>query len=334
MTMSTAALRIDDLAKAYGGKRAVDGVSMTVAREEIVGFLGPNGAGKTSVMNMVMGLVKPDAGSIELLGRKAGADDRDTRLRVGYLQEKPRIYPEMTASAYLLLFARLYGVQRADHRVAEVLERVGLRSAANRPLAGFSRGMQQRACLARVMLGEPDFLILDEPTLGLDPAGVADMRDIFLEMRGNGATLLFSSHQLAEMERVCDSVVFLSAGKVIASGRPADLIPACASEQAMTIELAEEVASLLPSISAIPGVEAVRALDGHRLELVQSPAFAARDSRRRRADVARSLSAAGYTVLSVATAMPTLEDLFLSLSGYKRLRTSTQGQDNGSRIQG
>lgn len=330
MTMSAAALRIDGLAKAYGGKRAVDGVSMTVERGEIVGFLGPNGAGKTSVMNMVMGLVKPDAGSIELLGSTAG--DRGTRLRVGYLQEKPRIYPDMTGEAYLLLFARLHGVQRPQRRVDEVLERVGLSKAANRLLAGFSRGMQQRACLARVMLGEPDLLILDEPTLGLDPAGVADMRDIFRDMRDQGTTLLFSSHQLAEMERVCDSVVFLSAGKVIAAGRPADLLPAGAAEQAITVELAEDVASLVPAVTSMPGVEAVRALDGHRIELVQSPALAAQDSRQRRADVARSLSAAGFTVLSVATAMPTLEDLFLSLSGHKRLHTSPGGQGNGSRI--
>lgn len=329
MTKS-AALRIDGLAKAYGGKRAVDGVSMTVSRGEIVGFLGPNGAGKTSVMNMVMGLVKPDAGSIELLDRKAG--DRDARLRVGYLQEKPRIYPEMTATAYLLFFARLHGVQRPERRVAEVLERVGLSKSANRPLAGFSRGMQQRACVARVMLNEPEFLVLDEPTLGLDPAGVADMRDIFLDMRERGATLLFSSHQLAEMERVCDSVVFLSAGKVLAAGRPADLLPACNAEQAMTIELAEDVAPLVSVILAMPGVEAVHAMDDHRLELVQSRALAARESRQRRADVARSLSAAGLTVLSVATAMPSLEDLFLSLSGHKRLQTSPGGQGNGSRI--
>lgn len=321
--MPAAALRIDNLAKAYRRKRAVDGVSMTVGWGEIVGFLGPNGAGKTSVMNMVMGLVKPDGGSIELLGSRAGAQDRSVRLRVGYLQEKPRIYPEMTATAYLLFFARLYGVDRPERRVSEVLDRVGLHTAANRPLSGFSRGMQQRACLGRVMLSEPDFLILDEPTLGLDPAGVADMRDIFLEMRRQGATLLFSSHQLAEMERVCDSIVFLSDGKVIASGKPADLLPAFGSEQAITVELAEDVAAPAAAISAMPGVETIRQLDGHRLELVQSPDMAKRDSRQRRADVARHLSAAGYTVLSVATAMPTLEDLFLSLSGHRKPHASS-----------
>lgn len=327
-------LRIDGLAKAYGGKRAVDGVSMAVGKGEIVGFLGPNGAGKTSVMNMIMGLVKPDGGSIELLGSKVGARERGIRLRVGYLQEKPRVYPEMTAATYLLFFARLYGVDQPRRRVSEVLGRVGLQKAANRPLAGFSRGMQQRACLARVMLNEPDFLILDEPMLGLDPSGVADMRDTFLEMRGKGATLLFSSHQLAEMERVCDSIVFLSAGKVIASGRPADLLPAYASETVMIVELAEHVAPLVSTISAIPGIETIRTVDDHRLELVQSSRLAMQDSRQRRADVARSLSAAGCTVVSVVTVAPTLEDLFLSLSGHTRLQKSVGGYGSESRIHG
>jgi len=330
--MSSAALIIDSLSKAYSGKRAVDGVSMTVRRGEIVGFLGPNGAGKTSVMNMVMDLVKPDSGSIELLGHNVGTCGRQNRQQVGYLQEKPRIYPEMTATAYLLFFARLYGVGKPERRVSDVLDRVGLQRAANRHLGGFSRGMQQRVCLARVMLHEPDFLILDEPSLGLDPSGVVDMRDVFLEMREKGATLLFSSHQLAEMERVCDSIVFLSAGKVIASGRPADLLPACAPEQAMTIEFAEEVTPLVSKISALPWVATVRLLDSHRLELVQAPSIGSQDSRQRRMDIARSLSAAGFTVLSVATAVPTLEDLFLSLSGHKRLQTYAGGQGDGSRI--
>ncbi len=239
--MSVHTLEIEGLNKSFQGKRAVDGVNMTVARGEIVGFLGPNGAGKTTVMSIATGLLAPDGGRISLFGVDGGARLTDIRLRMGYLQEKPRIYPDMAARAYLLLFARIYGVPTPQDQVAKVLERVGLSSAADRPLGTFSRGMQQRACLARVMLHEPEFLILDEPTLGLDPTGVADLRTIFREMRDQGTTLLFSSHQLAEMERICDSVIFLLDGRVVAQGRPADLLPGVADDLAMSVELFETV---------------------------------------------------------------------------------------------
>ena len=150
-----------------------------------------------------------------VMGHGYGVRQREIRLKIGFLQEKPRIYPEMTALAYLRFFAGRYGIADADRRVGEVLNRVGLSAAADRRLAGFSRGMQQRARLARALLHRPEFLILDEPTLGLDPIGVADMRAIFREMKAEGVTLLFSSHQLAEMERVCDRVIFMRQGRVV-----------------------------------------------------------------------------------------------------------------------
>jgi ABC-type multidrug transport system ATPase subunit len=300
----TPALEVRGLTKSFRGKRAVDGAAFAVARGDVVGFLGPNGAGKTTVMKMVMGLLPPDAGQITLLGAADGA----ARLRIGYLQEKPRLYPDMTARAYLEFFARLHGVAAPARRAAEVLERVTLTAAADRALGSFSRGMQQRACLARVMLHEPEFLLLDEPTLGLDPGGVADMRAIFLEMKGQGVTLLFSSHQLAEMERVCDSVIFMQRGRVIAAGRPADLLPP--AEGAVSVELHEPVAEWLAAIAALPGVVHARVSGAHRAELILSGA-GGRDAR---ACLSRALIGLGLTVLSVGGAAPTLEDLFLGLA--------------------
>jgi ABC-type multidrug transport system ATPase subunit len=307
------ALRIDGLTKAFRGKRAVDGVSLTVARGEIVGFLGPNGAGKTTVMNLVMGLVTPDGGQIDLLGQRDGARHKAVRLRIGYLQEKPRIYPEMTARAYLDFFARLYGVPDPERRVAAVLDRVGLAQAASRTLGTFSRGMQQRACLARVLLHEPEFLILDEPTLGLDPSGIAEMRDIFREMRNAGATLLFSSHQLAEMERICDSVIFMQEGGVIASGRPADLLPSADGAAELSVETFEPVAPRLDGIRALPLVARVRETGQNHIGVTLVPG-AADDCRAARALLAQALAGVGLTVLSVGSATRSLEDLFLLLA--------------------
>ncbi len=310
--MAAHALVVDGLAKAFGTKQAVQQASFSVARGEITGFLGPNGAGKTTVMGMIMGLLEPDAGTIELFGRCDRGDLSAARARSGYLQEKPRIYPDMTARAYLRFFADLYGVPEAGRRVNEALDRVGLRSAADRRLGAFSRGMQQRACLARVMLHRPEFLMLDEPTLGLDPNGVADMRAIFREMKSDGVTLLFSSHQLAEMERVCDSVVFMREGAVIAAGRPAEIAPAGWEHGGLQAEVFEPIDSALQVISAIREIgEARQAGPQHvRFRLMASPG----DARTARAQAVDLLSAAGLTVLSMDADTPTLEDVFLGLT--------------------
>jgi ABC-2 type transport system ATP-binding protein len=309
--MSFPVLRISGLTKSFRGCRVVDNVDMTVGQGRIVGFLGPNGAGKTSVMSMIMGLLAPDAGEISLFGesRRSVA----TRLRLGYLQERPTLYPDMTARAYLTMFARLHGAPRPQARVDAVLDRVGLTAAADRPLGGFSRGMQQRASLARVMLHAPEFLVLDEPTLGLDPRGVADMRDIFREMRDDGVTLLFSSHQLAEIERICDEVVFLAQGRVIAAGTPAELLPETGSGNVVVIETAEPLEGSRAALGSLPGVENVRVTGPHQAMLrLREPVD---DLHARRGALSRALFASGLTPLSVTPRAVTLEDLFLTLAG-------------------
>ena len=309
--MSAPILSITGLTKGFHGRKVVDEIDMTVGQGQIVGFLGPNGAGKTSVMTMVLGLMSPDAGRITLFGTLGPSPA--ARLRMGYLQEKPSLYPEMTARSYLKLFAKLHGVRNPGRRVGEVLERVGLSQAADRRMGSYSRGMQQRASLARVLLHTPDFLILDEPTLGLDPRGVADMRDIFREMRDAGTTLLFSSHQLAEIERVCDAIVFLSQGRVIATGSPAQLLPADVLSDGLLVETAEPVEEICTKLATAAGIAEVTAtgLRQAKIRLLQ-PVGSLQD---RRADLARILIAAGLTPLSITARQPTLEDLFLTLAG-------------------
>lgn len=309
--MTAPILSISGLTKGFRGRRVVDGVDMTVGRGQIVGFLGPNGAGKTSVMTMVMGLMSPDAGRIELFG--TARPSPSARLRMGYLQEKPSLYPEMTARSYLSLFARLHGVPNPVRRVGEVLERVGLIQAADRPMGSYSRGMQQRASLARVMLHAPEFLILDEPTLGLDPRGVADMRDIFREMRDQGTTLLFSSHQLAEIERICDAIIFLSQGKVIAAGSPAELLPANTLSNGLLVETAEPADEVRSRLSTVSAVSDVTTTGPHHATIRLSRSAA--DLTERRAELARTLIAAGLTPLSITARQQSLEDLFLTLAG-------------------
>ncbi len=310
--MATHALVVDRLAKTFGLKQAVRNASFAVGRGEITGFLGPNGAGKTTVMGMIMGLVKPDAGEIALFGVRRDSSPAEVRTRIGYLQEKPRIYPDMTAKNYLRFFADLYGVPDPAMRVREALARVGLGQAADRRLGVFSRGMQQRACLARVMLHRPELLVLDEPTLGLDPNGVADMRAIFRDMKADGVTLLFSSHQLAEMERVCDSVVFMREGEVIASGRPSDIVPADWGQGTLKAEFFETAAEALRAMASIRDIAEARPVGPQHVSFrLDTPAG---DPRAARARAVTLLSAAGLTVLSVDADTPTLEDVFLGLT--------------------
>jgi len=211
-----------ELRKRYGRQTAVDGVSLTVGRGEVVGLLGPNGAGKTSVIKMLLGLVRPDAGDVLLLGRPAG--DPQARARVGYLPELFRYQPWLTAAEVLALHVRLAGVAVPAEERRERLASVGLADRAGDRVGGFSKGMQQRLGLAVALVARPDLVVLDEPTSALDPIGRADVRDLLLSLRARGVAVLLNSHLIGEVERVCDRVVILDRGRVAASGTLAELL--------------------------------------------------------------------------------------------------------------
>ena len=306
-------LSVDKIHKSYGSTRALSDVAFSVGRGDVVGFLGPNGAGKTTLMKIIMGLERADAGGVSLLGIRDGAAKKEVRRRIGYLQEKPPIYPEMTARAYLAFFARMYRVAQPDERVAHVLKRVELSGAADRRLGGFSRGMQQRACLARVMLHDPEFLLLDEPTLGLDPAGVAQMRRFFLEMQAEGTTLMFSSHQLSEMERICSRLIFISHGRIIAHGTTRELLPLASAGDLLTVEIAQPAEQAAKALAADDGVARAERL-GERLVGVRLKNADELSLHQARTQLSRLVTESGFTVLAVTRERPGLEDLFLKLT--------------------
>ncbi|HWT23401.1 MAG TPA: ABC transporter ATP-binding protein [Solirubrobacteraceae bacterium] len=218
----SAAVWCSGLRKRYGRRTAVDGVSFTVGRGEVVGLLGPNGAGKTSVIKILLGLVRPDAGDVLLLGRPGR--DPYARARVGYLPELFRYQPWLTPAEVLALHVRLTGaaVPAADRR--EALAAVGLGQRAGDRVGGFSKGMQQRLGLAVALVARPELVILDEPTSALDPLGRADVRDLLLSLKARGVAVLLNSHLIGEVERVCDRVVILDKGRVAASGTLAELL--------------------------------------------------------------------------------------------------------------
>lgn len=219
---ASAAVWCSGLRKRYGRQVAVDGVSFTVERGEILGLLGPNGAGKTSVIKMLLGLVSPDAGEVLLLGRRN--TEPASRTAVGYLPELFRYQPWLSADEVLRLHARLGGTDVSAAERRSRLEQVGLGTRADDRVGGFSKGMQQRLGLAVALVNRPDLVILDEPTSALDPVGRADVRDLLLELRAAGVAVLLNSHLIGEVERVCDRVVILDRGTVAASGTLAELL--------------------------------------------------------------------------------------------------------------
>ena len=240
-------VRVRGLQKSFATQRVLLGIDLDVEPGEVVGLIGPNGAGKTTLMSCLLGFLFPNEGEITIDGRNA--DDLPIRARTGFVPERMNFDRRASGRAFLRYMARLARVADADDRVERLLARLDLTEAAEKSLGKYSRGMLQRIGLCQALVAEPDFLFLDEPASGLDPIGVMLVREVIAEERARGAAVLLNSHQLAEVERVCDRVLFLSKG-VIAQHetlRHGDAIPIAitlldGSVVRMTVASAEEIA--------------------------------------------------------------------------------------------
>jgi ABC-2 type transport system ATP-binding protein len=217
-------LELREMTKRFGAVRAVDAISFTVRQGEIVGFLGPNGAGKTTTMRILAGIFPPTSGEVRVAGHDALREPLACRRVVGYFPEHAPYYPELSVRGFLRFVARLKGLPRAARgdAVARVLADCGLEGVAHRRVGTLSKGYRQRVGLAQALCGDPPILILDEPTIGLDPAQVVEMRDLVGGLRGS-RTVLFSSHILSEVEALCERVIVIAGGRIVGEGTPADL---------------------------------------------------------------------------------------------------------------
>jgi ABC-2 type transport system ATP-binding protein len=215
--VSDEAIRLSGVTKAFSGHLAVQDLSLSVPRGAAFGLLGPNGAGKTTTLRMIMNVLGPDSGTIEILGSPATQETRD---RIGYMPEERGLYPRMVLEEQLIFFAELKGVARkeAGRRLQPWLERLGLADWRHRKLNELSKGMQQKAQFIATVLHEPDILILDEPLSGLDPVGVNVMRDVFVDLRRQGKTVVLSSHQMETVERLCDAIALINRGRKVLDG--------------------------------------------------------------------------------------------------------------------
>jgi ABC-2 type transport system ATP-binding protein len=296
-------IRTWELTKRYGKTLAVDGLTMEVPRGEVFGFLGPNGAGKTTTIAMLLGLVHPTSGGAEVLGCDIRKGLGPALRRTGATIENPAFYPYLSGRDNLHVVGLSTG-GTSPRRIDEVLERVGLAERRTDFFKTYSMGMKQRLALAAALLNDPEFLMLDEPTNGLDPAGIQQTREMLREMVDEQRKSVFlSSHLLHEVEQVCDRVVIIDRGHVIAQGRVSELLR---QREAIEVDLTEaEVERAVAVLQGLGWVQAIRP-DGVRIH-VSAPAERSRE-------VAEALAAAGIFPTQLVRVSSTLEDLFLTLT--------------------
>jgi ABC-2 type transport system ATP-binding protein len=303
-------LNVSKLTKSYGARRAVDDVSFQVRAGQTVGLIGPNGAGKSSTVSMVCGLLRPDAGTVELDGQQIVQGLSEAKRKIGFVPQDLALYEDLSARENLKLFAALYGIKGADarRRCDEVLALVNLLDRAGDKAATFSGGMKRRLNIAAALMHDPQLLILDEPTVGVDPQSRNAIFDTLEQLKAMGRSLIYTSHYMEEVERLADHIVVIDHGKVLADESPAALFRRLPAQAALRVELAEPaLPPLCEGIRALAGVKSVDA-DGGMLDIRLARGEDA-------LAVMGFLERQGCRPLHFATARTKLEDIFLNLTG-------------------
>jgi ABC-2 type transport system ATP-binding protein len=308
--MAAVLLEVKELVKSYGARRAVDGVSFQVKAGQTVGLLGPNGAGKSTTVAMLCGLLQPDAGSVLLDGQAVTTGASPVKRRIGLVPQDLALYEDLAAHENLRLFGALYGMKgrELDERIDQALGQVNLRERMRDKPATFSGGMKRRLNIAAALLHDPALLVLDEPTVGVDPQSRNAIFDTLEALQAKGMALIYTSHYMEEVERLADHIVIIDHGKVLADESPAALHQRLAAEAALRIELAQAADdTLLEQLRGRAGVSSVAA-KGALLEIRLARAADAMP-------LMAWLQQAGCEPLHFATARTSLEDIFLNLTG-------------------
>jgi ABC-2 type transport system ATP-binding protein len=326
----TLAVRTEGLVKRYDGTLAVAGVDLEVAQGEIHGLVGPNGAGKTTILKILATLLAPTAGRAEIGGADVIGEPDAVRRVIGYMPDSFGVYDDMKVWEYLDFFARCYGLSGARRRqmIGDLLELVDLADRREAPVQTLSRGMQQRLCLAHALVHDPAVLLLDEPASGLDPRARVELRELLRELRTLGKTILISSHILPELEELCTSVTIIDRGRVLASGRVADIDARLRAGAVLRTRILGDEAALGAAdafFAADPAVVAVEHLDDGWLEL----AFRGDDAESA-ALLARAVRA-GHAIVTFTRAASDLEELFLQVTAREGTAESATAMTGGER---
>ena len=311
-------IRAKDLTKRYGPVLAVDNISFHVERGGVVGFLGPNGAGKTTTLRMLTSYQPATSGSASIAGLDVFKDSVAVRRRVGYLPESTPLYPEMRVREYLNFRGKLRAMTPADRQgaIRWVTERCWLGEFINRPIGQLSKGMRQRVGLADAIMHDPDVLILDEPTIGLDPNQIRETRNLIKEL-GEQHTILLSSHILHEVEQTCSRAIIIAGGKIVASGSPQELRDQFSASARVIAEVKgppEEVEKAVRSLAGVRKVEVASANGWMRLAIDPEPEKDIRE------DVFRLTNDRGWSLREIRREGATLEDFFVQVTAQQQDR--------------
>lgn len=300
-------IQVNGLIKDYGARRALHSITFDANQGEIVGFLGPNGAGKTTTMRILTGYMPPTDGTAIVAGYDVVEESLEVRKRVGYLPETVPLYMDMTALEYLKFMAELRHIPDAEERAHDSLEQVNLSDRANGFIANFSKGMRQRVGLAQALIHRPEVLILDEPTIGLDPAQVVEMRNVIKEI-GKDRTVLLSTHILSEAQQICDRVLIINKGSIVAEDTPENLQSRLVGSQRVVLRVRGDSDGLDATIKKVKGARGIEVKDAETVE------FEFSSGQDVRPQVAKAVVQAGYELIEMRPVGMSLEEIFLELT--------------------
>ncbi len=308
-----------DLTKRYGSLVAVNELDLQVKEGTIHGFLGPNGAGKTTTLKILVGLLRPDGGFVRVLGQELSWDKPDVRSRIGYMPELPKLPKHLKGTELLDIYGRMYGMTKEarEKQVPNLLDMVGLKERGSDFIGKYSKGMQQRLGLAQALLNEPELVILDEPSLGLDPVGMVEVRETMKEIAKEGVTIFLSSHLLHEVQQVCTNVTIINKGVAVASGTLKEISAKMGGPLTIEAEVEKLSKTVIKKVKDLPFVADV-SKDGKKL-LVE---VKTRDDVR--SQVSQAITAGGGIVISMNLKGESLEDVFMDLLVKRKKETAAK----------
>ncbi len=326
-------IQVDQLTKHYGPVTAIEDVSFTVTKGQIIGFLGPNGAGKSTTMKILSCFMPASGGTARIAGFDVFTQSMEVRRRIGYLPENAPLYPDLPVAAYLNFVAEIKGVPRRERRarVADVMDRCFIADMQRRLIGKLSKGYRQRVGLAQALLGDPEVLILDEPTIGLDPRQIAEIRALIRSLAGQH-TVILSTHILPEVSMVCDGIIIIHRGRIVAQGTQAELVEQVFPASRVALEVrapAEAVARELRSVPGVLGVEIKESRDGVAVLVVESPR-----GRDVRSELVSLVTSRSWPLLELHQVGLSLEEVFIRVVAGEEAaepdRAAAGGPDAGT----
>jgi len=318
----TLAIETVNLTKRYGRLTAVDKLNLNVSANTVHGFLGPNGAGKTTTIKVLVGLLRPDEGAARIFGQEVSGDKPDVRLKIGYMPELPKFPDHLKGWELLDIYGRMYGLSQQERRdqLPKLFELVGLKGREKDLIGKYSKGMRQRLGIAQALIGEPELVIMDEPSLGLDPVGMVEVRELIKGVAKEGTTVFLSSHLLFEVQQVCSHVTIIHKGVALASDTIENVSHKIRGPATVQIEVARLTEALVENLTKLPFVTEVKT-EGNKLSIM----IETQDDVR--SQVSETITKSGGTIVSMNLLGQSLEDVFVQLVGKAEEKEGGKNRD-------